>query len=121
LRVELLPRERTRYALADQAAVGGDEERLRKALDAVGAGRRIRLVAHHRVGQLVAADEAPRVAGEVLSVDADEDHAAIAPPLPARLEERRLVFAGRAPRRPEVQNDHVTPQGGELQLPGTVE
>src|SRR3989442_9919184 len=101
--------------LGADRAVARDEERLRHAVDAVVHRDLAAAVARVGKGEAEVADElAPGLVG-VLDVDADHDHAALAVRAPGALEHRRLVVArGVAPRRPQVQDDHLAPERGEI-------
>ena len=99
LRGDILRRDRT-HELEGDAAVAADHEGLRHPIDppidrgaavAVGAGGDERVA--------VAADEAARVVGLVLVIDADDANALV---LGELHEQRRFVVAGRAPGRPDI-------------------
>src|SRR5262249_24608240 len=96
---DVLGRDRA-HELVGDAAIAADEEGLRHAVDppidrraaiAVGPGGNEWIA--------VAADEAARILGLVLVIDPDDADALI---LGELHEQRRFVVAGRAPRRPYV-------------------
>src|SRR6185437_10897326 len=95
--------------LVGDVTVAADDEGLRHAVDApVDAGAAARILSGRRIRIAVAAEEAARVAGLVLVVDTDELDALV---LRQRLEERHLVVARHAPRRPHVHERHLAGEG----------
>src|SRR6185437_1048434 len=104
------------HAVADQQAPAVDEVRLGKPRHPVLRPDLAGAVVDVRIRDAVLADEALRVAGEVLSVDADDDDAPPAVALPGSLQTGRLRLARRAPRGPEVEDDHLPAQRRELEL-----
>ena len=87
--------------------VAVDHERLRVGDDAEVVLRRAVLVAQVRVGQAVLVDEVLRVARHVEHVHAEHGRVLLRDPLVPALEQRRLVAAGLAPRRPVVEDDDL--------------
>ena len=101
---QIIRRDRSDQLVGD-LAVAADHERLGHAVDApldrstaVGVGA----VRHERIA--VAAEEAPRIVGLVLVVDAGDADARVGGELD---EQRRLVVARHAPRRPDVEHGHL--------------
>src|SRR5262249_49181758 len=70
-------------------------------------------VVHDQVAETVLADERASVTRGVVRVHAENNQALGAILAPRALQQRRLVPAGEAPGRPEVQRDDTTPEAGE--------
>ena len=96
--------------LVGDAAVASDHECFRHAVNAPfdgGAAVRVGADRHERIAVL--ADEAPRIVGLVLVVDADHADALV---LCEFVKERHLVMAGHAPRRPDIHHRYLLEIGG---------
>ena len=90
-------------AMERQLAVGADEERLGNARrPELALGEVAASVAKLRIGDPVLADEAQRVAAEVVGVDPQDREAPPAVRAVEALQGRRLVAAGGAPGGPDV-------------------
>src|SRR4051794_12298160 len=101
---------------ADEPTAAVDEERLRDTGEApVVPGRRGRVDERIREPELLR--EVPRVAGDVVHVDAEHHDAPARKLLRPALERRRLLLARVAPRRPEVDDDRLAAQRGERHAP----
>jgi hypothetical protein len=102
--------------MVDHPSPGADEVGLRHARDTVGLGDIVALVADCRVGDVELIEEAARVAGQILHVEAEEEHAARAKVPPAALQDWCLFAAGHAPRGPEAEDEGNAPQLGEAEF-----
>src|SRR5262245_17271468 len=99
-----------------------DDERLRVAPHLVAVTDLMLGVHQHREGQPQVANEGldGLLAGLVLA-DREQDEATIAQPLVELFHRRHLLATRRAPRGPEIQQDHLAPQAREPhRLPGQV-
>src|SRR5207249_12302557 len=97
------------------------DERRRKTGNAPVPERRSVSVVEDRIRQAVYAHKPARIAGIVVRVDADDDQALRPVPGPRSLEQGRLVTAGPAPRRPEVDRHDLAAKRGERKRAGGIE
>ncbi len=99
--------------LVDDGAFRADDERLGHAIDAPldrGAAVGVGADAAERVA--VAAEEAPRVVGRILVVDADELEALVLGELG---QQRRFVVTGHAPGRPDIDEADLALERGGIE------
>ena len=96
------------------SVVGGD---LRNDMSAKRQRDPVGLVGDARIVDVVRGREMDAVGDAVLpDVDADELHARRASVGVGLLKRRGLAAARRAPRRPEVQHDHLAGEAGEVEV-----
>src|SRR6185295_19422948 len=95
--------------LVDDGAVASDDERLRHAIDApLDRGAAIAVNADDAERIAVAAEEAPRIVGRVLVIDADDLQALVLAELG---QQRGLVMTRHAPRRPDIDDADLAFEG----------
>ncbi len=102
--------------LVGDAAVASDHERFRHAIDApLDRGAAVAVDADDVERVAVAAKKATGVIGRIFLVDADHLHALRMQLLAEREQQRRLVMARHAPRRPDIDDADMPFEGGRVE------